>query len=61
MRGFLIDPDQEVQPDLTGPESMIWKATGTKTAVPPVSYPGLLDLLSVDLSVLFFPLQTSSL
>lgn len=45
-----------------GVEQGIWKPPSTKTAIPPpVSYPGLLDLFSLDISPLFFPLKTSSL
>lgn len=56
-----MDPSQEMQQDVTGPRMRNLEATGTKTAIPPVSYLGLLDLLSLDISTLFFPLQTSSL
>ena len=53
-----MDSSQEVQQDATGPRTI--KGSGTKTAMPLVSYPGLLDLLSVDISVLFFALQTNA-
>lgn len=42
-----------------GPRNL--EAAGTKTAIPLVSYPGLLDLLSLDIAALFFTRQTSSL
>lgn len=40
--------------------SQIWKASGTRTVILPVSYLELL-LLSVDISALFSPLQISFL
>lgn len=56
-----MDPSQEMQQDVTGPGPRKLEAAGTNTAIPLVSYPGLLDLLSLDIAALFFTLQTSSL
>lgn len=56
-----MDPSQEMQQDATGPGTRNLEAAGTKTAIPLVSYPGLLDLLSLDIAALFFTLQTGSL